>query len=456
MNVRWGEQTALAVKNFAVSGERFPIAVIHEIAHIKASAARVNADLGVLALDPTVVQCMIDVAGEIAGGLFDTEFPVDVFQTGSGTSSNMNVNEVIAALVHERTSIVIHPNDVVNASQSSNDVVPSAVHVAAARGVNEALLPALRHLAGALRDRAVGLAEVVKIGRTHLMDAVPVTLGQELSGMARSVELGEARLRDCLARVMELPLGGTAVGTGLNAPVGFAARVIADIAERTGMPFVEATNHFEAQGNRDALVELSGMCRSVAISLYKAANDLRWMASGPIAGLGEIELPALQAGSSIMPGKVNPIIPEVACQVVAQVIGNDAAVAFAGASGNFELNVMIPVIARNVLSSIGLLANVGVDLAECVTGLVANTEILRERVRRSPMLATGLTSQIGYDEAKRVAVAATETGRTIEEVVVSELLLGSREASHLLDPLRFTAPQVTIPHTSQTVDGTTL
>ena len=439
--MRWGEQTELALRNFQVSGEAFPLEVVHEIAAIKAAALRANIALGVLDLEPHVCGVLIDAANEIASGLFDDEFRVDVFQTGSGTSTNMNVNEVIATIVFERTGTRIHPNDHVNASQSSNDVVPSAVHVAVARSVDTRLLPALAHLAEVLRTRQTDFAMVVKTGRTHLMDAVPVTLGQEFGAMARAVELGEERIRGALHHVMELPLGGTAVGTGLNAPRGFASLVINETARRAALPFVEAHDHFEAQGSRDALVALSAMCRSVAISLYKMANDVRWMASGPVAGLREIELPALQAGSSIMPGKVNPVIAEVVCQVAAQVIGNDAAVAFAGSSGNFELNAMVPVIARNVLESVRLLANTCVDFADrCVSMITVDAASLRERVSISPLFATVLTGRIGYDEARRVAAMTAATGRPVAEVVVAEGLMSRGEATLLLDPLRLALP----------------
>jgi fumarate hydratase, class II len=439
----WGEQTELALQNFGVSGEVFPLAIIHELASIKAEAARVNDFLGRLDLDAAEVRALIDASEAIANGGYDAEFPLDVFQTGSGTSSNMNVNEVIASLAMERAAMgaLIHPNDHVNASQSSNDVVPSAVHVAVGKAVSHGLLPALEALAMELHACAALHCDVVKIGRTHLMDAVPVTLGQEFGGMARAVDLARTRILSALERLWELPLGGTATGTGLNAPEGFARKVIEALALRTGLPWVEATDHFEAQGNRDALVEMSAACRGVAISLFKMANDLRWMASGPIGGLSEITLPALQAGSSIMAGKVNPIIPEVVCQVAAQVFGNDAAVAFAGASGSFELNVMIPVIARNVLASVHLLSGAATDLTtKCLNGLVPNEAALRERVDRSPMVATGLNKVLGYDRAKQLVEESERTGTAIAELVVRHGLLDEATARRLTDPMLLARP----------------
>ncbi len=450
----WGEQTQLALQNFDVSGEIFPLLVIHEIASIKAIAIAVNVELGVLDLPDIVVQCVVDVAKEIAAGDFDSQFPVDVFQTGSGTSSNMNVNEVIAAISMDRmkshsasddlehSRIQLHPNDHINASQSSNDVVPSAVHIAVARLIESRLLPSLRALAVTLRTRSNEFELVVKTGRTHLMDAVPVTLGQEFSGMARAVELGCDRVESAMVRLLELPLGGTATGTGLNAPNAFAPRVIELLSALRGLEFREAQDHFEAQGSRDALVEMSAMCRSVAISLFKIANDIRWMASGPVAGLNELRIPELQAGSSIMPGKVNPVIAEVVCQVAAQVIGNDAAVAFAGASGNFELNVMVPVIARNVLSSVTLLANVAESFStKCIATLEANYNSMAKLVNQSPMLATALTKAIGYDDAKAVVREAEATDRSVLDVVLDRKLLDETKAMTLLDPLSLARPR---------------
>ena len=359
---KWRAQTQRAVENFPVSGQRVERAHIEALARIKAAAAKVNAELGVL--DGDLARAIAAAAAEVAEGRWDDHFPVDVFQTGSGTSSNMNANEVIATLASERLGRDVHPNDHVNASQSSNDVFPSSIHIAAASAVVGDLVPALEHLAGALEAKAAEFAEVVKSGRTHLMDATPVTLGQEFGGYAAQVRYGVERLRSSLPRLAELPLGGTAVGTGINTPPGFAARVIEELARATGLPLTEARDHFEAQGARDGIVETSGQLRTIAVGLTKIANDLRWMGSGPRTGLAEINLPDLQPGSSIMPGKVNPVIPEAVAMVAAQVVGNDTTVAWAGAAGNFELNVMLPVIAKNVLESVRLLANVSRLLAD--------------------------------------------------------------------------------------------
>jgi fumarate hydratase class II len=410
-------QTQRAVANFPISGGRLERQHIRALAQIKAAAAAVNADLGVVA--PRVAEAIIAGATEIADGLHDDQFPVDVFQTGSGTSSNMNMNEVIASLATTRLAIDVHPNDHVNASQSSNDVFPSSVHVAAAAAISGDLVPALDHLATALGAKAVEFADVVKAGRTHLMDATPVTLGQEFSGYEAQVRYGVDRLRGVLPRVAELPLGGTAVGTGINTPPGFARQVIERLATATGLPLTEARNHFEAQGARDALVEASGQVRTVAAGLYKIANDIRWLGSGPRAGLRELHVPDLQPGSSIMPGKVNPVVAEAVRQVCAQVYGNDAAVAFAGSQGDFELNVMVPVIARNLLESVRLLANVSRLLADrCVAGLTANVELCREYAESSPSIVTPLNRYLGYDEAASVAKQALAEGRTIRQVVV--------------------------------------
>ncbi|MGH9055591.1 MAG: class II fumarate hydratase, partial [Acidimicrobiales bacterium] len=373
---KWQAQTQRAVENFPISGTTVERSLIAALAAIKGVAALENARLK--AVDKAVAAGIYGAAKEVAAGKWDQEFPLDVFQTGSGTSTNMNMNEVLATLASERLGVKVHPNDDVNASQSSNDTFPSAIHLAAAGEIQARLVPALRHLAQALRKKSRECNSVVKSGRTHLMDATPVTLGQELGGYASAVEHGVERLEACLPRVAELPLGGTAVGTGINAPRTFAPRVIRRLAEETGLPLREARDHFEAQGARDALVEVSGVLRTVAVSLYKCATDLRWMGSGPRAGLAEIRLPDLQPGSSIMPGKVNPVIPEAVSQVVAQVIGNDAAVAFAGAAGNFELNVMLPVIGRNLLESIRLLSSVSVVFADkCIAGIEADVERCR-------------------------------------------------------------------------------
>ncbi len=439
----WGQQTALAIKNFGVSGEVFPLSVIREIALLKAEAARVNQAMGRLSLSAVEVTSLIEAAEAVASGAYDDQFPIDVFQTGSGTSSNMNVNEVIASIATERAGAgaLIHPNDHVNASQSSNDVVPSAVHMAVSRSIHESLIPALDDLRAELDRLARDNDHVVKIGRTHLMDAVPVMLGQEFGGMARSIELALVQIMHSLDRLMELPLGGTAVGTGLNAPPGFAVKVIEALRLRTGLPWVEAVNHFEAQGNRDALVQTSAACRGLALSLFKMANDLRWMASGPVGGLGEITLPALQSGSSIMPGKVNPIVPEVVCQVAAQVIGNDAAVAFAGSSGSFELNVMIPVMARNVLQSVRLLSGAASDLSsKCLHGLVANKEAMADVVGRSSMVATGLNETLGYDRARQLVEESERTGISVAELSVRHGYVDTETAERLTDPARLALP----------------
>ena len=417
VDAKWRAQTQRAVENFPISGMRLERGHIAALAQIKASAARVNADLGVLPQE--LADAIAAAADDVAAGDWDEHFPIDVFQTGSGTSSNMNANEVIAGLATERMGSAVHPNDHVNASQSSNDVFPSSIHLAATDAVLDDLIPALEHLAGALRAKADEFASVVKSGRTHLMDATPVTLGQEFGGFAAQVSYGIERLQASLPRLAELPLGGTAVGTGINTPPGFAQRVIADIAARTGLPVTEARNHFEAQGARDGLVETSGQLRTIAVGLTKIANDLRWMGSGPRAGLAEIALPDLQPGSSIMPGKVNPVIPEAICMVAAQVIGNDAAVAFGGASGNFELNVMLPMLARNVLESIRLLANVSRLLADrCVAGITANVDRCLEYAESSPSIVTPLNRYLGYEEAAVIAKQALKERRTIRDVVL--------------------------------------
>jgi fumarate hydratase, class II len=414
----WGAQTQRAVDNFPVSGERIGRDLIGALGAIKDAAARVNGELGVL--DADLADAIAAAAAAVAGGEHDDAFPVDVFQTGSGTSSNMNANEVIATLAARRLGRPVHPNDHVNASQSSNDVFPSAIGLAAVRLFARGLLPALDHLAEVLEAKAAEFAEVVKVGRTHLMDAVPVTLGQEFGGYAAGVRHGAERVRGCLPRLGELPLGGTAVGTGLNAPPGFARLVNARLAASTGLPLTEARNHFEAQGSRDALVEASGVLRGLAVTLHKICNDLRWMGSGPRAGLGEILIPDLQPGSSIMPGKVNPVICEAVGQVCTQVIGNDAAVAFGAAAGNFELNVMMPVIARNLLASARLLTSVLPLLADrCVSGITASADRMRRLAESSPVIVTALNRYIGYEAAARVAHEALETGQAIRSIVVA-------------------------------------
>ncbi|GAA1587540.1 MULTISPECIES: class II fumarate hydratase [Kribbella] len=413
----WRAQTQRAVENFPISGRPLAPALVHALAEIKASAAVVNASLGVLDADRSAA--IVAAADQVAAGEFDAEFPIDVFQTGSGTSTNMNVNEVLATLATRALGADVHPNDHVNASQSSNDTFPSAIHVAATAGVVQELLPALEHLADSLARKGSEFAEVVKSGRTHLMDATPVTLGQEFNGYAQQIRRGASRVRATLPRVAELPLGGTAVGTGINTPPGFASAVITELNRRTGLELSEAEDHFEAQGARDGLVELSGQLKTVAVSLTKICNDLRWMGSGPRAGLGEIALPDLQPGSSIMPGKVNPVICEATLMVAAQVIGNDTTITVAGAGGNFELNVMLPVIARNLLESITLLANSSRLLADrCVDGITANVGHARALAESSPSIVTPLNRYIGYENAAAVAKSALKQGKTIREVVI--------------------------------------
>ncbi len=443
-DARWGAQTQRAVENFPVSGQRIEQAHIEALARIKAAAAKVNASLGVL--EPGLAQAVQDAAAEVADGRWDEHFPVDVFQTGSGTSSNMNINEVLAALASEKLGAAVHPNDHVNASQSSNDVFPSSIHIAATSAVVHDLVPALEHLAASLERKREAWATVVKSGRTHLMDATPVTLGQEFGGYAAQVRYGIERLRASLPRLAELPLGGTAVGTGINTPPGFSAAVIAEVAAATGLPLTEARDHFEAQGARDGLVETSGQLRTLAIGLYKISNDLRWMGSGPRAGLGELALPDLQPGSSIMPGKVNPVIPEATCMVTAQVVGNDAAIAFAGASGNFELNVMLPVMARNLLESIRLLANISRLLADrTVDGAVADEARCRELAESSPAIVTPLNRYLGYEAAAAVAKQSLKERKTIRQVVleggwVERGALTEQQLDAALDVLSMTRP----------------
>ncbi len=414
----YGAQTQRAVENFPISGQGLDPALVRAMGRVKAAAARANAELGVL--DDDVATAIERAALEVADGDHADQFPVDVFQTGSGTSSNMNVNEVVGALAGRALGREVHPNDEVNASQSSNDTFPTAVHLACAQEVVDRLLPALDHLAGTFEARATETADLVKAGRTHLMDATPVTLGQELGGYASQLRRGMERLEAALPRLAEVPLGGTAVGTGINTPDGFAARVVDLLAERTGLPVTEARDHFEAQGARDALVETSGALRVVAVSLTKICNDLRWMGSGPTAGLAEIRLPDLQPGSSIMPGKVNPVVPEAVLQVCTQVVGNDAAVAWAGASGSFELNVQVPVMARNVLESVRLLANAGRLLADrCVAGLQPDAEWMRRYARSSPSVVTPLNRLIGYEAAARIAKHAVAEGVTVREATIA-------------------------------------
>jgi fumarate hydratase class II len=440
----WGAQTARAVQNFPISGLTMPLPVIHALARIKAAAARVNEELSVL--DPAVARAIAAAADDVALGRYDDQFPVDVFQTGSGTSTNMNLNEVVARVAHLATGLDIHPNDHVNAGQSSNDTFPSAIRVAAVLATRDLLEPALRRLSTALHGRQSAFATVVKAGRTHLMDAVPVTLGQEFGGYRRQVDLARERLLVAADGAAELPLGGTAVGTGLNAPAGFASAVIARLNRTTDGEFREAWDHFEAQSTQDALVALSGAAKVLAVSLTKICNDLRWMASGPGAGLGEIHLPDLQPGSSIMPGKVNPVVPEAVLMVCAQVIGNDVTITTAGAAGNFELNVMLPVIGRNLLESLTFLASACRLLADrCIDGITADEQRCLDLAQSSPAIVTPLSRYLGYEAAAAVVQQSVREGRSIRDIVIAR---GHLEAGDLtqaqldeaLDLLSMTRP----------------
>ncbi|MBD7919192.1 class II fumarate hydratase [Cellulomonas sp. Sa3CUA2] len=442
-------QTQRAVENFPISGSTLERGHIEALARVKKAAARANAELGVLPQD--VADAIATAADEVASGVHDAHFPVDVYQTGSGTSSNMNTNEVLATLATRLLGRAVHPNDHVNASQSSNDVFPTSVHVAATAGVVRDLVPALEHLAGALEAKATAWAHVVKSGRTHLMDATPVTLGQEFGGYAAAVRYGVERLQAALPRAPAAPPPPpppppTAVGTGINTPAGFPQRVIALLVEDTGLPLTEARDHFEAQSSRDGLVELSGALRTIAVSLTKICNDLRWMGSGPNTGLGEIALPDLQPGSSIMPGKVNPVVPEAVLMVCSRVVGNDATVAWAGASGSFELNVQIPVIASAVLESVRLLANASRVLADrTVAGTTPNVERARALAESSPSIVTPLNRTIGYENAAKIAKHAVKAGVTIRQATLDlgfvergELTLEQLDTA--LDVLAMTRP----------------
>jgi len=413
----WRAQTQRAVENFPISGTPLEASHVRALALIKGASA---CSLVITSSSPLTLAAAIEAAARrVADGDYDDQFPIDVFQTGSGTSSNMNMNEVLAGVVAAEGGEV-HPNDHVNASQSSNDTFPTSIHVAATLAVVDQLLPALATLQRSLEAKASEFADLVKSGRTHLMDATPVMLGQEFGGYAATVRYAQERLDGVLPRVRELPLGGTAVGTGINTPPGFAARVIEELASVTGQEFTEARDHFEAQGTRDSLVELSGVLRTIAVGVTKICNDLRWMSSGPTTGLAEIHLPDLQPGSSIMPGKVNPVLPEATLMVCAQVVGNDATVTWAGASGNFELNVMLPVIARNVLESIRLLSTSSTLLAErCVDGITANAERMQAYAASSPSVVTPLNRYIGYENAAKVAKRALADGATIRETVIA-------------------------------------
>jgi len=434
----WGAQTQRAVQNFPVSGLRLPRDFIRALGLIKATAAEVNAELGLL--DEAIAQAIVVAALEVAAGKHDAQFPIDVFQTGSGTSTNMNANEVIAHLAGRVVHGKVHPNDHVNLGQSSNDTIPTAIHVAASLAVKEELIPALKHLAKAIDKKAKSLKGVTKTGRTHLMDAMPVRFDQELGGWSQQVRNGVDRLKACGPRIRRLAQGGTAVGTGINAHPKFGAKFAKLLAKRTGVAFEPSPDYFESLSSQDAAVELSGALKTIAVSLTKIANDLRWMNSGPLAGLGEIALPALQPGSSIMPGKVNPVIPEATVMVAAQVIGNDATITVAGQAGNFQLNVMLPVIAYNLLQSIELLARVSRLLADsAIAGFTVNETAIKAALARNPILITALNSVIGYEKGAAIAKQAYKEGRPILEVARENTKLHSDELKELLDPAGLTS-----------------
>ena len=433
----WGAQTQRAVQNFPISGLALHRSFIRALGLIKASAAAVNQALGVL--DKKRGQAIEAAALEVAEGKHDRHFPIDVFQTGSGTSTNMNANEVIGHLATTKAGETVHPNDHVNMGQSSNDVIPTAIHVSAALEVKEKLLPALKHLAETIEAKSRETAKSVKTGRTHLMDAMPVTIGQELSGWATQVRHGMARLEAVAPRLNALAQGGTAVGTGINAHPEFGKRIAAELGRRTGIPFKASDNYFESLSSQDAAVELSGQLKTVAVSLMKIANDLRWMNSGPLAGLGEIALPALQPGSSIMPGKVNPVIPEATTMVAAQVMGNDLTITVAGQSGNFQLNVMLPVIAYNLLQSIEILTNASRALADsAIKGFMVNDERLKEALDKNPILVTALNAVIGYEKGAAIAKQAYKERRPILEVAKEMTDLSEMRLKELLDPAELT------------------
>ncbi len=433
----WGAQTQRAVNNFPISGLAMPRAFIRALGLIKWAAAGANSELGLMASGTAVA--IQAAANEVAAGNHDAQFPIDVFQTGSGTSSNMNANEVIAHLAAENLGANVHPNDDVNMGQSSNDVIPTAVHVSAAIALAEELLPALAHLEETLQAKATETAEVVKTGRTHLMDAMPVSLAQEIGGWRSQILHAIERLQDVLPRLCQLAQGGTAVGTGINAHPKFGAKVAVLLSETSGLEFSPADNYFEALGSQDTAVEVSGHLKTLAVSLLKISNDLRWMNSGPLAGLGEITLPALQPGSSIMPGKINPVIPEAVAMVAAHVIGNDAAITIAGQSGNFQLNVMLPVVAYNLLQSISLLSNASRQLADkAIADFQVNHANLAAALERNPILVTAMNSVIGYDEGAKIAKKAYAEGRPVREVAAELTDLTDAELDRLLDPAELT------------------
>ena len=433
----WGAQTQRAVDNFPISGLTMPPQFVSALGLVKWAAAGANSELGLLKSDIAVA--IQKAALSVADGKHDAHFPIDIFQTGSGTSSNMNANEVISHLATEALGKEVHPNDHVNMSQSSNDVIPTCVHVSAAMAIHDKLVPALAHLSKTLEKKADETRDVVKTGRTHLMDAMPVTLGQELDGWRSQVDHGTERLNDTMKRLVALAQGGTAVGTGINAHPRFGNKVAVLLSERTGIPFVSADSKFESLSSQDAAVETSGQLRVLAVSLTKIANDLRWMNSGPLAGIGEIELPALQPGSSIMPGKVNPVIPEAVAMVCAQVVGNDATIAMAGQSGNFQLNVMLPVVAYNLLQSIEILANACNCLAnDAIAGFKVNTDNINRALDRNPILVTALNPVIGYEKGAAVAKAAYKEGRPVKDVARDMTDLTDEELDRLLDPAELT------------------
>jgi fumarate hydratase class II len=441
-NAMYGASTARAIENFPISGITFSRAFLRALGLIKGAAATVNLDLGLL--DPTLAKAIGAAAAEVAHGDFDVEFPLDIFQTGSGTSTNTNANEVIATRAAQLTPHVSpHPNDHINMCQSSNDVIPTAIHVAAYLEIAEKLLPAMQHLEETLQRRADETLDVVKTGRTHLMDATPVRLGNEIGGWAAQVRNARARLQSSLPRLAKLAQGGTAVGSGLNAHPEFGARMAAELAARTGLPFVETDNHFESQASQDTATEISGQLKAYAVALLKIANDLRHMNSGPIAGLGEIVLPALQPGSSIMPGKINPVISEATMMVCAQVIGNDLAVTIGAQHGNFELNVMLPVIAHNLLQSIHLLANVSTVLADkAVAGFTVNVDHINDLVDKNPIMVTGLNPIIGYDQAAKIAKQAYAERRKVKAVALELTDLGEEDLDRILDPASLADPGI--------------
>jgi len=433
----WGAQTQRAVENFPISGQAMPRAFIRALGLIKAATASANEELGVL--DAKLAAAIREAALEVADGRHDAQFPIDVFQTGSGTSSNMNANEVIAHLATEKAGSSVHPNDHVNMGQSSNDVIPTAIHVSAAVEASEKLLPALEHLAKAIRDKAKSLDNVVKTGRTHLMDAMPVRMSQELGGWATQIENGVARVQAAMPRLVRLAQGGTAVGTGINAHPEFGRKVAEQLKKQTGVAFEPNRDYFESLSTQDAAVEFSGQLKTIAVSIMKISNDLRWMNSGPLAGLGEIELPALQPGSSIMPGKVNPVIPEAATMVAAQVIGNDAAITVGGQAGNFQLNVMLPMIAYNLLQSIEILANVSRALADSsIAGFKVNEDNLKNALDRNPILVTAMNAVIGYDKGAAIAKQAYKEKRPVKDVARENTDLSDADLDRLLDPATLT------------------